>query len=191
MKFLTIMSALLVLTLLGPVAVAQKPPVPVTDQMLQTPDPADWLMFRRTLDSWGYSPLNQITRANVGRLQLVWTRGMGPGVQEGTPLVHDGVMYLPNPSDLIQAIDAVTGQLKWEYKRQWPEDLGRFIPFPSINRNIYRADLRTGGLRRLPHSSASAHRRADASGSHFRWNDASGGGAPCGQANHRRIGIRA
>ena len=29
--------------------------VPVTDAMLQDPDPADWLMWRRTLDSWGYS----------------------------------------------------------------------------------------------------------------------------------------
>ena len=45
-------------------------------------------------------------------------------------------MYLPNPSDYIQAIDAVTGELKWEYKREYPADLGKFIPFPSINRNI-------------------------------------------------------
>ena len=34
---------------------------PVTSPMLQNPDPADWLMWRRTLNSWGYSPLNQIT----------------------------------------------------------------------------------------------------------------------------------
>ena len=109
---------------------------PVTSKMLQEPDPADWLMWRRTLNSWGYSPLNQINRANVARLSMVWTRGMGPGVQEGAPLVYKGVMYLPNPSDYIQAINAATGELKWEYKRQWPEDLGKFIPFPSINRNI-------------------------------------------------------
>ena len=36
--------------------------VPVTDAMLQDPDPADWLMWRRTLDSWGYSPRDQIDR---------------------------------------------------------------------------------------------------------------------------------
>jgi PQQ-dependent dehydrogenase (methanol/ethanol family) len=110
--------------------------VPVTSPMLQEPDPADWLMWRRTLNSWGYSPLQQINRANVANLKMVWSRGMGPGVQEGTPLVHNGVMYLPNPSDYIQAIDAATGDLKWEYKRQVPEDLGKFIPVPSINRNI-------------------------------------------------------
>jgi PQQ-dependent dehydrogenase (methanol/ethanol family) len=110
--------------------------VPVTSPMLQEPDPADWLMWRRTLNSWGYSPLQQINRANVANLRMVWSRGMGPGVQEATPLVHNGIMYLPNPSDYIQAIDAATGDLKWEYKRQVPEDLGKFIPVPSINRNI-------------------------------------------------------
>ncbi len=68
--------------------------------MLAEPDPADWLMWRRTLNSWGYSPLNQITKANVGKLKMVWTRGMGPGVQEATPLVHNGVMYLPEPQRL-------------------------------------------------------------------------------------------
>jgi alcohol dehydrogenase (cytochrome c) len=109
---------------------------PVTDKMLAEPDPADWLMWRRTLNSWGYSPLNQITRANVGKLKMVWTRGMGPGVQEATPLVHNGVMYLPNPSDYIQAMDAATGEPKWEYKRDVPADLGKFIPVPSINRNL-------------------------------------------------------
>ncbi len=111
-------------------------PRPVTDRELLEPDPADWLMWRRTLNSWGYSPLQQIDKSNVSRLQLVWTRGMGPGIQEGTPLVRDGVMYLPNPSDYIQALDAATGELRWEYKRKLPEDLSKFLPVPSINRNL-------------------------------------------------------
>src|SRR6188508_345415 len=71
--------------------------VPVTDAMLQKPSQNDWLMWRRTLDGWGYSPLNQITKTNVGQLRLSWTRGMtAGGSQESTPLVYDGVMYLPN-----------------------------------------------------------------------------------------------
>ena len=76
----------------APVA-GQKPPadfVPVTDAMLQNPSPSDWLMWRRTLNSWGYSPLDQINRGNVGELTLAWSRPMAPGIQEGTPLVHDG-----------------------------------------------------------------------------------------------------
>jgi len=109
---------------------------PVTNAILAEPDPADWLMWRRTLNSWGYSPLNQITPANVAKLKMIWTRGMGPGVQESTPLVRGGVMYLPNPLDYIQALDAATGDIKWEYKRKLPDDIGRFIPFPSINRNL-------------------------------------------------------
>ena len=95
--------------------------VPVTDAMLQKPDPANWLMWRRTLDSWGYSPLNQINRTNVAQLRLTWTRGLGPGnTQEATPLVYDGVMYIPNPGDYIQALDARTGDLIWDYKRKLP-----------------------------------------------------------------------
>ena len=95
--------------------------VPVTDAMLEKPDPANWLMWRRTLDGWGYSPLNQINRTNVAQLRMVWTRGMATGrQQESTPLVYDGVMYLPNTGDNIQALDAQTGDLIWDYQR----DLG-------------------------------------------------------------------
>ena len=117
-------------------AAAQSSFVPVTDSMLQKPDPADWLMWRRTLDSWGYSPLNQINRGNVAQLKMIWTRGMGPGVQEATPLVYRGMMYLPNPSDLVQAINGATGDLLWEYKRNLPDDVTKHLLVPSINRNI-------------------------------------------------------
>jgi PQQ-dependent dehydrogenase (methanol/ethanol family) len=110
--------------------------VPVTDAMIENPDPANWLMWRRTQNSWGYSPLKQIDKRNVGRLQLVWTRGIGPGVQEGTPLVYNGMMYFPHPSDLVQAMDAATGDIKWEYRRKLPEDLGKFFPTPTTNRNL-------------------------------------------------------
>ena len=109
---------------------------PVTDAMLQDPDPADWLMWRRTLDSWGYSPLDQITRQNVDQIRLVWTRAMMPGTQEGTPLVYDGVMYMPNPRDVIQAIDAVTGDLTWEYRRDLPDDLEEYMFQTAVTRNI-------------------------------------------------------
>ena len=112
--------------------------VPVTDAMLQDPAPADWPMWRRTLNGWGYSPLDQIERENVGDLRMVWSRALGPGSQQGTPLVYDGVMYMPNPSDVIQAIDAATGDLAWEYRRNLPDDLEEFIPafLLQTNRNL-------------------------------------------------------
>jgi alcohol dehydrogenase (cytochrome c) len=89
---------------------------PVTEQMLRNPNPADWINWRRTQDGWGYSPLNQITRANVGQLQLAWSWPMMTGADEATPLVYNGVMYLPSPSG-IQAVDAATGDFIWELKR--------------------------------------------------------------------------
>ncbi len=117
--------------LLAVICAAQSSFVPVNDTMLQNPDPADWLMWRRTLNSWGYSPLNQINRANAAQLRMVWTRGMGPGVQEATPLVHNGILFLPNPSDLVQAINGATGDLIWEYKRKLPADVTKFLLVPE------------------------------------------------------------
>src|SRR6266536_2175537 len=95
--------------------------VPVTDAMLQKPDSADWLMWRRTLDGWGYSPLTQINRNNVAQLRMVWAHGLGPGNQEGTPLVHNGVMYVPDPGDHILAVDVKSGDVIWDYRRKLPE----------------------------------------------------------------------
>ena len=120
---------------------AQSPPAaprlsPVTDAMLASPPPQDWLMWRRTLDSWGYSPLKQIDASNVQQLQLVWARGLDAGPQEGTPLVHDGVLYFPNPGDTVQAINAVTGDLIWEHRHKQPADIAKFINAPFINRNL-------------------------------------------------------
>lgn len=89
----------------------------VTDAMLQDPDPADWLNWRRTLDGWGYSPLDEITTENAGNLQLAWSWGLAEGSQQTTPLVYDGVMYLANPGAIVQALDAATGDLIWEYRR--------------------------------------------------------------------------
>jgi alcohol dehydrogenase (cytochrome c) len=150
------------LMIAGAVAVGrgqgQRKFVPVTDAMLQKPDPGDWLAWRRTLDGWGYSPLNQINPGNVSRLKMVWTRGLiGPGNQEGTPLVHDGVMYIPNPGDDILAVDATTGDLIWEYKRKLPEGVrpktnrtlamwGDLILNSSSDNFVYALDARTGAL---------------------------------------------
>jgi PQQ-dependent dehydrogenase (methanol/ethanol family) len=131
--------------------------VPVTDAMLQKPDPANWLMWRRTLDGWGYSPLNQISRNNVAQLRMVWTRGLGQGNMEATPLVYDGVMYLPNPGDLIQAIDAKTGDLIWEYQRKLAEGArrstkrniaihGTSIISTSSHNHVFALDAQTGAL---------------------------------------------
>ena len=112
--------------------------VPVTDAMLEDPAPGDWLMWRRTLNGWGYSPLDQVDRENVGDLRLVWTRALGPGSQQGTPLAYGGMLYMPNPGDVIQAIDAVTGDLRWEHRREVPEDIEEYVfaGLSQTNRNL-------------------------------------------------------
>jgi alcohol dehydrogenase (cytochrome c) len=90
--------------------------VPVTDEMLRNPDPGDWLMARRNYQGWSYSPLAQITRDNVKDLQLVWMWAMneGGGASEPMPLVHNGIIYLINTTNILQALDGRTGELIWE-----------------------------------------------------------------------------
>src|SRR5690349_10840306 len=95
--------------------------VPVTAQMLENPDPSDWLMVSRTLNEQRFSPLNQINKSNVSQLRMAWSRGLPAGVQESTPIVYRGVMYLFAPGASIQAVDATNGDLLWEYTRRYPE----------------------------------------------------------------------
>ena len=78
-------------------------------------------MFRRTYDGWGYSPLDEISTDNVGELELAWVWAMTDGSNQPTPLVHDGTMYLTNPGNIIQALDATTGDVIWQYTRTFPE----------------------------------------------------------------------
>ena len=131
--------------------------VPVTDAMLKDPAPGDWLMWRRTLNGWGYSPLTQIDKGNVKNLKQVWAHPMGTGIQESTPLVYDGVMYVPNGGDYVQAFDAKTGLLLWEYKRQYPEGVrggtnrtlaiwGTTLIDAGADNSMYAIDARTGML---------------------------------------------
>ena len=89
--------------------------VPVTDAMLRNPDPGDWLMLRRDYRASNYSPLTQITSGNVKNLRLVWSWAMNEGgTSQPAPLVHNGVIYLNNAGNTIQALDGKTGELIWE-----------------------------------------------------------------------------
>ena len=132
---------------------------PVTDTVLQNPDPADWLSWRRTLDGWGYSPLDRIDRDNVGGLRLVWSWGLEAGVSQTTPVVYDGVMYIANPGNVVQALDGASGDFIWEYRREMEEarrpaaqmrslaiyeDL---IILNTVDAHVVGLDARTGQVR--------------------------------------------
>jgi alcohol dehydrogenase (cytochrome c) len=91
--------------------------VPVTDAMLRSPDPGEWLMLRRDYKATSYSPLKQITAQNVNDLRMVWSWAMQEGASNGNqpaPIVHNGVLYINNTGMVLQALDAKTGELIWE-----------------------------------------------------------------------------
>ena len=102
---------------------------PVTDQRLVNPEPENWLMYRRTYDGWGYSPLEQVTPGNAASLVPVWT--FSTGVAEGhqsPPIVNNGIMFVSTPQNQVLALDAKSGDLLWRYKRDLPEDLFQLHP---------------------------------------------------------------
>ena len=91
---------------------------PVTDDMLRNPPPGDWLMARRNYQAWNYSPLAEVTSTNVKDLKLAWVWAMreNAGANQPQPLVHNGTLYLVNPGNTVQALDAATGELIWEHE---------------------------------------------------------------------------
>src|SRR5688572_26214505 len=91
---------------------------PVTEARLRNPQDGDWMMNRRTYDGWGYSPLAQITTANIARLKPVWSFSTGAvNGHEAAPTVHDGVMFVATPGSQVIAIEAATGTVLWRYRR--------------------------------------------------------------------------
>lgn len=113
----------------------------VTDEMLAAPPASEWLGWRRTWDAHGFSPLTQITKANVANLRVAWSWSLPPGSNEGTPLVHDGVLFAHGMGDRVQALDARSGDLLWEYRRALPPGVG-----PTVKRGmaLYRDRLYIG-----------------------------------------------
>src|SRR6266446_2148590 len=77
----------------------------VTDERLQHPEAGDWLMYRRTYDGSGFSPLKQITPSNIRRL-----------------------MFITTPQNNIIALDAKTGTQLWRYTRKYPDGLFQLHP---------------------------------------------------------------
>jgi alcohol dehydrogenase (cytochrome c) len=101
----------------------------VTAERLLDPEPENWLLYRRTYDGMGFSPLDQISSDNVAELAPVWT--FSTGITEGhqaPPIVNDGVMFITTPGAQVIALDARTGEQLWRYRRQLPLDLMQFHP---------------------------------------------------------------
>jgi quinoprotein glucose dehydrogenase len=117
---------------------------------LQTP--GDWPAYGRDPGGARFSPLKQITRANVAQLQVAWTYHTGmpdmagmrhrPPQLEVTPLVVDGLMYLSTPVGVIAALDPATGLERWHYDagvdphRGYGDFASRGVAFWRDNRGI-------------------------------------------------------
>src|SRR5699024_6493069 len=120
------------LTLLGGIAAAQIDYSPVSNDDVLNPPAEDWLMWRGTLDNHGFSPLDQINRDNVDDLQLAWAWPMPvSGLQEVAPLVRDGIMFLGHNRNVVEALDAKTGDLIWEYRHPLRELEGGYHDYQA------------------------------------------------------------
>ena len=135
---------------------AQKP---VTEAMLVNPPAADWLIWRRTYQAQGFSPLKQIDRANVSTLRQAWAWTLPQSQNETTPLVHDGVMFVLS-ANVVDALDATNGDLLWQYLRPLPAGLaagrnsrmktmaiyGDKLFVPTADKHMVALNIHTGAV---------------------------------------------
>jgi alcohol dehydrogenase (cytochrome c) len=133
---------------------------PVSDTMLRDPAAADWLMWRGTYATLGYSPLDQINKGTVRNLGVAWTLALPSSANETAPLVHDGVLFVES-ANTVEAINAGDGSILWQYVRALPEALhnGRDARMrglaiyadklyaPTADGHIVALDVKTGDLR--------------------------------------------
>jgi alcohol dehydrogenase (cytochrome c) len=133
--------------------------VNVSDAELAEPAAEDWTYWRRSPNSHGYSPLDQINKDNVGNLTLAWVWGMAPGRSQPGPLIRNGIVYIPNFGNVVQALDGRDGTLLWEYQRTFPQG-GRsggllrtlamwqdLIYVATTDAHLVALDARTGAVR--------------------------------------------
>jgi alcohol dehydrogenase (cytochrome c) len=123
--------------LLGSVAapLARAQPPDFMDLLNGLKNPTRWLMYSGDYFSRRYSPLTQLTPANVARLTAQWTfqtdlspfmsTGRSGGLQS-VPLVLDGIIYFAGTHNRVWAIDARTGRQIWQYQRSMPADVPSF-----------------------------------------------------------------
>jgi alcohol dehydrogenase (cytochrome c) len=89
----------------------------VGDRFRETEAGADWPGYNGDPGGNRYTTLNQITKANIGRLAPRWTFTLpGAGLLQGTPVVVGGIMYMP-ASNECYALDAGSGREIWHFRR--------------------------------------------------------------------------
>jgi alcohol dehydrogenase (cytochrome c) len=115
------MKTILSLLLFSQVALAQ-----VTYERIRRAEaePANWLTYSGNYQGHRFSPLKQITPANVAGLKPVWMYQMrDPGKVVTSPIVVDGILYVTEKPHVVTALDGKTGRPLWSYRRPVPSDI--------------------------------------------------------------------
>jgi alcohol dehydrogenase (cytochrome c) len=132
---------------------------PVNDNDLINAPDGDWVAWRRTLHTMGYSPLASINRRNVSKLTLAWSLSIAPGSGGIAPLVRNGVMFL-NANGRVMALDGRTGDLLWQtvvskaiarppVALTQPRTMalyGTSLYVPTLDGHVLSLDARTGKI---------------------------------------------
>ncbi len=106
------------------------------DKYRRVTSQSDWPSMHGQLSGNRYAALNQITPANVGKMAVKWVFSVpNAGRLQGTPQVHDGVMYVTNTNTVI-ALDAGSGARLWEYTKPPTTGLVGNARSPGNNRSV-------------------------------------------------------
>jgi alcohol dehydrogenase (cytochrome c) len=130
---------------------------PIAKADLADPPPQDWLTWRRGWNGHGFSPLTQITPANAGGLRVAWSWTLPAGSAEAVPLVRDGTMFVLSYGDIVQAINAQTGDLLWQYSHALEQGAAPYVKrglalwgdllyFGTSDVHVVALNARTGAL---------------------------------------------
>lgn len=122
----------------APAVAATASPGEPPPQAAERPDDGDWAAYGRDNAATRYSPLAQITPENVGRLERVWEYRTGDLPEnrwgaETTPLKVGDTLYLCSARNILIALDPRTGQERWRYDPQVPDE---YIPYTAACRGV-------------------------------------------------------
>ncbi len=100
-------------------------------------EPHNWLSHGRDYNEQRYSPLDQINKQTISKLELEWSLDMGTtrGL-EATPIIDNGIMFVSSTWSVVHAIDAKTGKELWVYDPNVPRSWARKVCCDVVNRGV-------------------------------------------------------
>lgn len=104
---------------------------------------SDWAQYGKGFDGTHYSPLNQINTGNVSKLKLAYTLSLGTlRSNESTPIVIGDTMYVASSwgPKYVYALNAKTGDVKWKYEADIPDDVLQYACCDVNTRGVSYAD---------------------------------------------------